>query len=159
MTEKECEFFLPKKEFSKILFYQRRWYLLASLIILILLIVDGVLLGLSLLTEINFLYVYPIPFLAIAEGIIYFFAITDGGVQIFNKCKLVDNGNGSLTLSCLRPGTFSGGEEAGFSKTIRVKSIKEKGEYWIILGEKRQWAAVPKSIPVTSFLQESNPQK
>lgn len=146
------DFILSKKDFGKIVRFQRRYYLLSMLAVLALLIADGILLGLTLRQGINWLYIWPIPILAITYGLLWFFCYTNGGVQIYNKCSLSFNENSTLTLSCTRKVSAFLQSEACFSKTMMVSRIKEKGDYWIISDNKRQWAAVPKTIPLKEML-------
>lgn len=94
---------LPQKDFAKILRHKRRYYLLASILILLLLIADGILLALSIIRNgINLFYIVPIPVLSILYGIIWFLGITNGEVQIFKQCKLVISEDKTLILSCTR---------------------------------------------------------
>ncbi len=152
MGNKEFSFYLPQKDFAKILRHERRYYLLASILILLLLIADGILFALSIRDEINLFYIVPIPVLSILYGIIWFFGITNGGVQIFKQCKLVISEDKTLILSCTRESTFALHCETQFSKTMIVSKLTEKDGYWIVYDKKRQWAVVPKSIPLKEML-------
>ncbi len=152
MGNKEVSFYLPQKDFAKILRHERRYYLLASILILLLLIADGVLLALSIRDGINLFYIVPIPVLSILYGIIWFLGITNGGVQIFKQCKLVISEDKTLILSCTRESTFALHCETQFSKTMKVSKLTEKDGYWIVYDKKRQWAVVPKSIPLKEML-------
>ena len=152
MENKEFEFFLPRKDFGKILRYERRYYFLSILFILALLTADGILLGLTSRQGINWFYVIPIPFFSIAYGLIWFFGFTYGGVQIFKHCQLVFHEDGTLTLSCKRETLASYPGEVSFSKTMKPIKLKEKNGYWIVFDNKRQWAVIPKSIPLKEMM-------
>ncbi len=152
MGNKEFSFYLPQKDFAKILRHERRYYLLASILILLLLIADGILLVLSIRDEINLFYIVPIPVLSILYGIIWFFGITNDGVQIFKQCKLTISEDKTLILSCTRESTFALHCETQFSKIMIVSKLTEKDGYWIVYDKKRQWAVVPKSIPLKEML-------
>ena len=152
MEIKEFEFYLPRKDFGKILRYERRDYLLSMLFILSLLTADGILLGLTSRQGINWYYIIPIPFLSIANGLVWFFAFTNGGVQIFKQCHLVFNEDGTLTLSCKRETLASCPGAVSFGKTMKPTKLKEKNGYWIVFDNKRQWAVIPKSIPLNEMV-------
>lgn len=148
MEVKEFNFYLPRKDFGKILRYERRYYLLSILFILLLLTADGILLGLTSRQGINWCYVIPIPFLSMVYGLIWFFGFTNGGIQIFKQCHLVFNEDGTLTLTCKRETLASYPGEVTFGKTMKPTKLKEKNGYWIVFDNKRQWAVIPKSIPL-----------
>lgn len=152
MEVKEFEFYLPRKDFGKILRYERRYYLLSSLFILALLTADGILLGLTSRQGINWYYVIPIPFLSIAYALVWFFSFTNGGVQIFKQCHLVFNDDGTLTLTCKRETLASYPAEVSFGKTMKPIKLREKNGYWIVFDNKRQWAVIPKSIPLQRMM-------
>lgn len=154
METKEFDFYITRKDFGKILRKQRKYYVIGQLTIILLLIIDGILFGLSLTNEINWIYVYLIPCLAIIEGLIFFFGITNGGVQIFEQCHMIYLGNNTIELSCRRKSFNSFKNEIYFKKTMVVSKIKESNDYWIVFDDKRQWAIIPKEITIKNFINE-----
>lgn len=146
--EREFSFKIPKKEFSSILLKRRGWYILTMIAVLLLLGADGVVLGLTAYDGIQWWLVALIPVLASVNGIVWFFGFTDGGVQIFGDCKAVFDGQGTLTVSCKHKSSFFMKGKTGFEKTMKIDSVVKDGNYWIIHGDHRQWAAIPTEVSI-----------
>lgn len=152
METKEYDFYLPAKDYGKILRYERRYYLLCLLFLLLLLSADGILLGLTSRQGVNWTYVIPIPVLSITYSVIWLLCSTNGGIQIFKQCHLTFNEDGTLTLTCKREDRAFCSEEVIYGKTMKPTQLKEKNGYWVIYDNKRQWAVIPKSIPLKGML-------
>jgi len=147
--DQEFAFYLPEKEFGKILRKQRRGYLIALSILYLLLAADGVGLGLTIRHEgpEKWWFIALIPVLCTIVGILGFMGHTDGGVLVFGDCKAVFHPDGTLTVSGKHPSGFSR-QIVGYEKTMKVTRAVQEGNYWILHGERRQWAIIPTSVPV-----------
>lgn len=150
MGEQEFDFKIPKKDFRRILLWRRKWYLLAMAVLLILLVTDGVALGLTASDGVKGWLIAPIPVLALAYGRLWFLGFTDGGPQIYGDCHAAFYEDGTLTISCNRESFYSLQDKMGFKKTIKITKAIEKGDYWIFYGEHRQWTAIPAESPIPS---------
>ena len=148
--KQEYEFQLPRKDFGRILRKQRKWYVLGMIVILLLLALDGIALGLTIRNGVIWWLIALIPVLALADGVVWFFAFTDGGVQVFGDCKASFDEKGMLTLSCKRQSSFSLADRMGFEKTMNIKRVVRDGNYWVVYGDHRLWAVLPTDIPLSS---------
>jgi|GEM_PF-2883063 len=148
----EYDFFLPRKDCGRILRRERLWYLLAMVLIELALIADVIGLILSFYRKPNWWLIALFPILVTLFSVVYFFANTNGGVKIYNKCHVVFKPDRVIELSCEREYGFHFQGEARFGKTMRVSKIRERYGYWVVYGKKRQWAVLPKAIPVEELL-------
>ena len=152
MEERKFEFYLPRKDFARILRYQRRYYLISEFFLLSFLIADGILLGVFITSSVKWLFFSLIPFLAVVYGLVWFLAIRDGGMPIYGQCTLIFDGDRTLTLKCQRePSPFYPCQTC-FSKTMKVKKWNEKGKYYVVYDDRKQWALIPTSIPIKEIL-------
>ncbi len=152
VAKREFDFFLPRKDFGRILRRERIWYFLSHIAIVLLLSADGIALGLTIMEGAPWWLFAAIPVLAIADATIWFFAFTNGGVQIFKQCHASFKENGTLVLSCVRESGFTFQGTTGFTKTMKVKKVTERNGYWVVYGDRRQWGVLPKEIPVRELL-------
>ncbi len=153
--DQEFDFFLTSKDLGKVLRHERRFYYLIWMIILALLIADGIALGLTIKNEINWLYIAAIPVLSLCYGAVGFLCFTNGGIQIYKQCHASFKRDNIVELSCEREIGLRfdmAKYKPGLKKTMSVTKIKEYKGYWVIYEKKRQWAVLPKDIPLNELI-------
>ncbi len=128
--------------------WKKRWMILGALGLLLALIADGVLLGVSLINRwgaATIVFIAFIPLLSISYGALWFLTMTDGGVRIYGKCCLSFTEDGKIKARCERT-EFLNSTELG--KTLSPKGIIEHKGFYVVLGEKRDWLALPGDAPI-----------
>lgn len=150
--KRSFDFFLPRKDFAKILRFERRYYLLSFFFLFSFLVADGILLGMFIYSDVRWILISLIPVFSIAYSVVWLLAIRNGGIPIYEQCSLIVEEDDSLTLKCKRKPSFFYPCQTCFGKTMKVSKLKEKNGYYVIYDEKRQWAVIPKSIPLKEIL-------
>lgn len=99
------------------------------------------------------MYVLLVFLFVILAGITFYFASWNGGAQIFKQCHASFKEDGSLVLSCQRElGRPFYTERLGLTKTMKITKVKEKFGYYIVSDGKRNWAILPKNIPLKDLI-------
>lgn len=150
--ENTFEFELSLKNYGKIMRWKKRWMILGALGLLLALIADGVFFGLSLINRWEFtaIFIAIIPVLSIAYGALWFVAVVmDGGIRIYGKCCMSFTEDGKIKVSCERRSFNNATVEVG--KTLSPKGIIEHKGFYIVLGEKRDWLALPGDAPISQI--------
>lgn len=142
------EFELSAKDYGRIMRWQRRWGLLLVFALI------GLEFGCGLISGLAYIYKWPVgfyPLIGIVPlSVLGFFAflktIRNGGAQIYGKCCLSFTEDGKIKARCERP-VFTN-RDAELGKTLDPKSIIEHKGFYIVLGEKNDWLALPGDAPI-----------
>lgn len=149
-------FYLDRKVFGKELRWIRKWYLLVMLSIYVLLAIDGVFLGVHPNLSVKLACAILILPLSIMEAVVWFFAFTYGGTQIFNECTITYNDDGTVDCECKRNSIYPNEKSlVTFKKTIVPKRVIKHNQCWIVFAERRQWIVLPLSVsiePIKKYL-------
>lgn len=146
--ENTYEFDLSAKDYGRIMRWQRRWGLLLVFILI------GLEFGCGLISGLAYIFKWPVglyPLIGILPlSILGFFAFLrtyqNGGAQIYGKCSLSFTEDGRLKARCERPVYTNRDAERG--KTLTPKGIVEYKGFYIVLGEKGDWVALPGDAPI-----------
>ncbi|MCR5693059.1 MAG: hypothetical protein K6G74_03705 [Bacilli bacterium] len=145
------EFELSAKDYARIMRRQRRWLFLSMLAIITLEALCAVLTALSYIHKwsIGFCPIFGLIPLSVLLLFVLMKTMRNGGAKIYGKCSLSFTEDGRIKTHCERPVYTNRDAELG--KTLTPKGIIEHKGFYIVLGEKGDWLALPGDAPINQI--------